>query len=230
MAGQQVVVAGGANSAGRAAVHLARHAEHVTVLLRGRSLAERMSAYLVAELERAANVTVRPHSQVTAVHGTGTLAALTIRDNLAGTAETLPTAALFILIGAQPHTGWLANTVELDDKGFVATGRDLLRGGKPPTGWPLDRPPLPLETSLPGVFAVGDARLGSIKRVASAVGEGATAIQLAGQYLDEAPAASRLTSPLRSFGTPPPACLLITTSMHIGGYGSSSCRQVRYRT
>jgi thioredoxin reductase (NADPH) len=186
MQGQRVVVVGGANSAGQAAVHLAHYAEHVPVLLRGRSLADRMSAYLVAELERAANVTLRPHSQVTAVHGTGRLEALTIRDTTTGTAETLPTAALFILIGAEPHTSWLATAVQRDQHGFVLTGRDLLHDHRPPPSWPLDRPPLPLETSLPGVFAAGDVRHGSIKRVASAVGEGATAIQLAGQYLDDA--------------------------------------------
>lgn len=189
MRGQRVVVAGGANSAGQAAVHLARHAEQVTVLLRGASLADRMSAYLVQELKRAPNVTVRPHSQITAVHGAGRLEALTIRDSRTGTAETLPTAALFILIGAKPHTSWLANTIQRDGHGFLLTGRDLLRDHKPPRRWPLNRPPLPLETSLPGIFAAGDVRHGSIKRVASAVGEGATAIQLAGQYLDETPAA-----------------------------------------
>jgi thioredoxin reductase (NADPH) len=185
MAGQRVAVVGGANSAGQAAVHLARYAEHVTMLIRGASLAERMSAYLVAELERAANVTVRPHSQVTAVHGTGRLEALTIRDSASGTSETLPASALFILIGAEPHTSWLAGAVERDAHGFVVTGRDLLRGRQPPPGWRVHRPPLPLETSLPGVFAAGDVRHGSIKRVASAVGEGATVIQLASQYLDE---------------------------------------------
>jgi thioredoxin reductase (NADPH) len=196
MAGQRVAVVGGANSAGQAAVHLARHAEQVTVVLRGRRLADGMSAYLVTELERAANVTVRPHSQVTAVHGTGRLEALTISDSLTGAADTLPTSAVFILIGAEPHTSWLAGAVERDAHGFVVTGRDLLRGRQPRPGWPLDRPPLPLETSLPGVFAAGDVRHGSIKRVASAVGEGATAIQLASQYLDEtSPASPAASSP-----------------------------------
>jgi thioredoxin reductase (NADPH) len=186
MAGQRVAVVGGANSAGQAAVHLARYAEHVTVLLRGRRLADGMSAYLIGGLERASNVTVRPQTQVTAVHGTGRLEALTIHDSATGTAETLPTAAVFILIGAEPHTGWLAGAVERDNRGFVITGRDLLRDRKPSPAWPLDRPPMHLETSLPGVFAAGDIRHGSIKRVASAVGEGATAVQLVGQYLNEA--------------------------------------------
>jgi thioredoxin reductase (NADPH) len=102
-----------------------------------------------------------------------------------GNVETLPAAALFILIGAEPHTDWLEGTVERDDRGFVLTGRDLLRGGQLPPGWPLDRPPLLLETSLPGVFAAGDVRRGSIKRVSSAVGEAATAVQLVHEYLSE---------------------------------------------
>jgi thioredoxin reductase (NADPH) len=185
MAGQRVVVVGGANSAGQAAVYLARHAEQVTVLLRGAGLAERMSAYLVAELQRAANVTVRPHSQVTAVHGTGRLEALTIRDTMTGAGQTLPAAAVFILIGAEPHTGWLAGALQRDDHGFVLTGRDLLRGHRPPPGWPPGRPPLPLETSLPGVFAAGDVRSDSVKRVAAAVGEGSIAVRFAGEYLGQ---------------------------------------------
>jgi thioredoxin reductase (NADPH) len=174
---------GGANSAGQAAVHLARYAEQVTLLVRGDSLAESMSAYLLEELERPGNITVRLHTEVTAVHGTGRLEALVLRNGVTKATETLPAAALFILIGAGPHTDWLAATVQRDEHGFLLTGRDLLRDGRPPTDWPLDRPPLLLETSLPGVFAAGDVRHGSVKRVASAVGEGATAIQLVHQYL-----------------------------------------------
>ena len=191
MAGQRVVVVGGANSAGQAAVHLARHAEQVTVLVRGHSLSAGMSAYLVGELERADNVTVRLHTEVTAVHGAGRLEALTLRDNATGLTTTLPAAALFILIGVVPHTGWLAATVERDERGFLLTGRDLLRDGGRPRAWPLDRPPLLLETGLPGVFAAGDVRHGSVKRVASAVGEGATAVQLVHQYLGDTAPASR---------------------------------------
>jgi thioredoxin reductase (NADPH) len=185
MAGQRVAVVGGANSAGQAAVHLARYAEQVTLLVRGDSLAEGMSAYLLQELQRAGNVTVRLRTEVTQVHGAGRLEALTIQDRGNETTETLPAAALFILIGAEPHTDWLAATVERDERGFLLTGRELLRDGRPPPDWPLDRPPLLLETSLPGVFAAGDIRHGSVKRVASAVGEGATAIQLVHEYLRE---------------------------------------------
>ena len=184
--GQRVLVVGGANSAGQAAVHLARHAEQVTLLVRGGSLADGMSAYLVEELQRAGNVAVRLRTEVTAVEGAGRLEAVTVRDGVTEATETLPAAALFILIGAEPHTDWLASAVERDERGFVLTGRDLLRAGRPPQGWPLDRPPLLLETSLPGVFAAGDVRHGSVKRVASAVGEGAIAIQLVHQYLGEA--------------------------------------------
>jgi thioredoxin reductase (NADPH) len=191
MAGQRVAVVGGANSAGQAAVHLARHAEQVTLLVRGDSLAEGMSAYLLQELQRAGNVTVRLRTEVTQVHGAGRLEALTIRDKGTETTETLPAAALFILIGAEPHTDWLATTVERDNRGFLLTGRELLRDGRPLPAWPLDRPPLLLETSLPGVFAAGDVRHGSVKRVASAVGEGATAIQLVHTYLNEGAPAIR---------------------------------------
>jgi thioredoxin reductase/CheY-like chemotaxis protein len=186
MAGQRVAVVGGANSAGQAAVHLARHAEQVTLLVRGDALPDGMSAYLVQELQRAGNITVRLRTEVTEVHGAGRLETLAIRERAA---ETLSAAALFIMIGAEPHTDWLAATVERDDRGFLLTGRDLLRDGRPPPAWPLDRQPLLLETSLPGVFAAGDIRHGSVKRVASAVGEGAIAIQLIHTYLnDVAPA------------------------------------------
>src|SRR5262249_42451224 len=183
MAGQRAVGVGGANWAARAAAPRARHAEQVTLLVRGNSLAASMSAYLIAELERASNITVQLRTEVTAVHGTGRLDALTLRDNSTGLTTTLSAAALFILIGAEPHTDWLAATVDQDEGGFLLTGRDLLRDRMPHPAWPLDRAPLLLETSQPGVFAAGDVRHGSIKRVASAVGEGATAVQLVHQYL-----------------------------------------------
>jgi thioredoxin reductase (NADPH) len=185
MAGQRVAVVGGANSAGQAAVHLARHAEQVTLLVRGSSLAEGMSAYLTQELQRADNIAVRLHTEVTEVHGAGRLETLTIKDEATKSTEILPAGALFIMIGAEPHTDWLAATIKRDDRGFLLTGRDVLGDSRPPQGWPLGRSPLLLETSLPGVFAAGDVRHGSVKRVAAAVGEGATAIQLVHEYLRE---------------------------------------------
>jgi thioredoxin reductase (NADPH) len=194
MRGQRVAVVGGANSAGQAAVHLARHAERVTLLVRGRSLAEGMSSYLVEELRRAGNITVRLRTEVTEVHGAGRLEAITVRDGTTGATETLPAAALFILIGAEPHTDWLAAALPRDERGFLLTGRDLARDGKLPADWPLDRPPLLLETGLPGAFAAGDVRHGSVKRVASAVGEGAIAIQLVHEYLREPEATVQRTT------------------------------------
>jgi thioredoxin reductase (NADPH) len=184
MKGEQVFVVGGGNSAGQAAVHLARYATRVTMLVRGPSLAETMSDYLVRELEATANVTVRYHTEAVDGHGDGRLSGLTLKDHTSGATETVPATALFILIGAEPHTGWLPETIQRDRWGFLVTGTDLLQDGQPPAGWPLDRPPLLLETSLPGVFAAGDVRHGSVKQVAGAVGEGSVAIRLVHQYLD----------------------------------------------
>jgi thioredoxin reductase (NADPH) len=184
MESQQVYVVGGANSAGQAAVHLARYASHVTMLVRGSSLAATMSDYLVRELEGTPNVTVRLEVEVVGGHGDGWLSSLTLRDRRSGATETVPAAALFVLIGAQPHTGWLPQAVQRDRWGFVVTGNDLLRDGTPPPGWPLERQPMLFESSVPGVFAVGDVRHGSIKRVAAAVGKGSVAIQLVHQYLN----------------------------------------------
>ncbi len=176
MAGQQAFVVGGANSAGQAAVHLARFASHVTLLVRGPSLSERMSAYLINELERASNISVRLSTTVTGAYGHGRLEAVSVRDSVTGREQTHPAAGLFVLIGADPHSDWLGNTIERDSHGFLLTGADLLT-------WSLDRPPLPQETSVPGVFAAGDVRRGSLKRVASAVGEGASVIQQVHRYV-----------------------------------------------
>jgi thioredoxin reductase (NADPH) len=185
MAGSQVFVVGAGNSAGQAAIHLARYAERVTLLVRGDALGRTMSDYLVKELQANDAITVRLGIQVVAAHGTGRLERLALRDARAGATETVPAAALFILIGAQPRTQWLAGTLELDEHGFVLTGGDLPRQGRSAPGWPLDRPPLALETSVPGVFAAGDVRHRSTKRVASAVGEGSIAMQLAHDYLGQ---------------------------------------------
>jgi thioredoxin reductase (NADPH) len=183
MQGQEVFVVGGANSAGQAAVHLARYASHVTLLVRGSSLAATMSDYLVRELQAAPNVTVRLGVEVVGGHGDGRLTSLTLKDRRSGATTAVPATALFVLIGAAPHTGWLPQTIQRDRWGFVVTGADLLRDGTPPPAWPLDRPPMPFESSMPGVFVVGDVRHGSTKRVAAAVGEGSVAVQLVHQYL-----------------------------------------------
>ena len=174
--GQRAFVVGGANSAGQAAVHLARFASHVTLLVRGPSLSASTSAYLIHEIERASNISVWHDSTVTGVHGHGRLEAISVRDSATGREQIEPADGLFVLIGADPHSDWLADTVERDSKGFLLTDSDLSR-------WPLDRAPLSQETSAPGVFAAGDVRHGSVKRVASAVGEGASAIQQVHHYL-----------------------------------------------
>ena len=183
MKDREVFVVGGANSAGQAAVHLARYAAQVTVLVRGQSLAEDMSEYLVQEITSTPNIAVRLNVVVTGGAGTGCLESLTLQDRRSGMTQTVPATAVFVLIGAEPRTHWLPGSIVRDRGGFVVTGSDLLAGGYRPGNWPLPRPPLLLESSLPGVFAVGDVRHGSVKRVASAVGEGSAAIRLVHDYL-----------------------------------------------
>jgi thioredoxin reductase (NADPH) len=180
MAGEEVYVVGGANSAGQAAVHLARHAERVVVLVRGPSLAATMSDYLVREIDASANITVRHHTEVVGGGGEGRLTHVSLRDRVTGYAETVPAAGLFVLIGAEPHTGWLPDEVERDEQGYVLTGTDR-RFSETST----DAPARSFETNLAGVFAVGDVRHGSVKRVASSVGEGAAAIRQVHDYLSE---------------------------------------------
>jgi thioredoxin reductase (NADPH) len=181
--GQRVHVLGAGNSAGQAAVHLSKYASKVTLVARGDSLATSMSEYLIKEIEAAQNVEVRLNTRIVDGGGEGTLERLVLKNTVSGGVETVPTAALFVLIGAQPHTGWLPAGVERDEKGFIITGHDLLRSGTSPASWSRDRAPLPFETSLAGVFAAGDVRHGSVKRVASAVGEGAVTIQMVHEYL-----------------------------------------------
>jgi len=183
MEGQQVYVVGAGNSAGQAALHLAKYAASVTLVVRGPDLGARMSDYLVQEIDHAPNVTVRLNTQVVDGLGSWRLEGLVLRRCDTGATEEVPAAALFVMIGAEPHTDWLAG-VERDDRGYILTGHDLLGPGGLPAGWPHRRPPLLLETSVPGVFAAGDVRHRSVKRVASAVGEGAVAVQLVHQYLD----------------------------------------------
>ena len=180
MEGRDVFVVGAGNSA--AALHLARYARQVTMLVRGDNLACSMSDYLTREIEVTPNIAVRLHTAVTDGHGSGHLESLTLRDSQRDRTEQVPAAALFVLIGGEPRTQWLPEAIQLEG-GYILTGRDVVRVGAHPSRWPLDRAPLPLETSMPGVFAAGDARYRSIKRVASAVGDGATAVRLAHEYL-----------------------------------------------
>jgi thioredoxin reductase (NADPH) len=180
--GQRVFVVGAGNSAGQAAVHLARYAHSVTVLARGGQLGASMSDYLVRQLEALPNVTVLTRTEVAAGQGRGRLEGLTLRDRAAGETRTVAADALFVLIGAEPHTRWLDDLVARDPGGYLLTGQDLLEAGRAPR-WPLERPPMLLETTVPGVFAAGDVRHRSVKRVASAAGSGAVAVQLVHEYL-----------------------------------------------
>jgi thioredoxin reductase (NADPH) len=186
MEGQEVYVVGGANSAGQAAMHLSRYASRVTMLVRGSSLESSMSEYLIQEIAAAQNIYVRLHTRVVDGGGEGRLEHLVLEDSASGLTETVPASALFVLIGAEPRTGWLPEEIQRDKRGFVVTGQDLLRDGRSPEGWPLARPPLHVETSIPGVFAAGDVRYGSVKRVASAVGEGAIAISAVHEHFAKA--------------------------------------------
>jgi len=183
MTGQDVYVVGAGNSAGQAAIHLARYAATVTMVVRGADLDATMSSYLVTEIRKTGNIRVRLATEVTGGHGQCSLETLTLRDSVSGATDTVSAAALFVMIGAEPRTGWLPDSIGRDEDGFILTGRNLQRAGRLPADWPFARPPLLLETSIPGVFAAGDVRHRSIKRVASAVGEGATAIQLVHEYL-----------------------------------------------
>jgi thioredoxin reductase (NADPH) len=180
---RHVVVVGGANSAGQGAMFLSRHARTVTILLRGPSLARGMSQYLVDRIGETANVIVRPNAVVAGVHGAGTLETITIRDTATGESDNVPAAAMFIFIGTAPRTGMVADLVQRDAKGFILTGRDLMGEGRRPKGWTLERDPFLFETSVPGIFAAGDARHGSGKRVAAAVGEGSATVSVVHEYL-----------------------------------------------
>jgi thioredoxin reductase (NADPH) len=178
-AGEHVFIVGGANSAGQAAVNLARYARQVTIVIRGDYLAARMSQYLIDEITATANIDVRTSTQIAAAEGTGKLEALTLTDTGSGSTQTVPASALVILIGAVPHTDWLTPQITRDEHGFILTGSDLPASSNPPAR----TLPRSLETSMPGVFAAGDVRHGSVKRVASAVGEGSIATTQLTQYL-----------------------------------------------
>ena len=184
-ANHDVYIVGGANSAGQAAVYLAKTSRSVTILVRGPSLRKSMSHYLIEQVEAVPNITVRTCTEVIEGHGTGHLEGLTLRDSNTGATQTVEAQWMFIFIGAAPLTDWLDDTVLRDPRGFVLSGPDLPGAGGRPAGWPLERAPYHLETSVPGVFAAGDVRAESAKRVASAVGEGAMAVMLVHRYLEK---------------------------------------------
>jgi len=184
-ADEEVFIVGGANSAGQAAMNFSKCARRVIMLVRGDSLASSMSRYLIEQIEKTPNIQVEFNSTVAEVHGETRLEAISVRCSTSAEINTVPACSLFIFIGAQPQTEWLGSIVERDQKGFILSGPDLIRNGKPPSGWPLTRFPGLLETSVPGVFAAGDVRGGSVKRVASGVGEGSIAIQFVHQYLGD---------------------------------------------
>ena len=181
--GKHMFIVGGANSAGQGAMFFSRYASKVTMLVRGSALKKGMSQYLVDQINDTENIDVRLQTSVTEVIGTKRLEALVIKNNETGRTETIPAAALFSFIGAKPHTDFVANVVEQNQTGFILTGQDLIRDGRRPKNWRLKRDPFLLETSVPGIFAVGDVRQGAVRRVASAVGQGSTAVIFVHQYL-----------------------------------------------
>ena len=182
--GDDVVVVGGANSAGQAAIFLSEGRRRVTMLIRGPALSDTMSRYLIRRIEETPNIELKTHTRIVALEGTDSLERVTWRD-AAGKVTTVPIRHVFMMTGANPNTGWLEGCVALDEKGFVKAGPDLSPSDLAASRWPLRRPPLLFETSQPGVFAVGDVRAGSVKRVAAAVGEGSVCIQLVHKVLAE---------------------------------------------
>ncbi len=178
----EVFIVGGGNSAGQAAIHLAKYARHVTLVMRGDGLTDSMSRYLISFLENADRISLRPQTTVVDGDGDTRLRELTLEDRASGERESVAADALFVMIGADPHTSWLPPEIAHDDQGYLLTGPDAA-GADSRRSWPLARLPLGLETSAPGVFAAGDVRAESVKRVASAVGEGAVAVRLAQQHL-----------------------------------------------
>jgi thioredoxin reductase (NADPH) len=176
-------VVGGANSAGQAAIHFCKYARRVLMLVRAESLSSTMSRYLIDRINETANIEVWPCSEVSEAIGDTRLERLRVRNNQSGQENTVECSRLFIFIGAAPRTQWLPDAIQRDANGFILTGAHLLVNGKNPKGWGLERPPFLLETSVPGIFAAGDVRYQSAKRVASAVGEGSIAVQFVHQYL-----------------------------------------------
>jgi thioredoxin reductase (NADPH) len=183
--GEIIYVVGGANSAGQAAMNFAKYADRVVIVVRGSSLSSTMSQYLIDQVKETANIQIWPHASVSEVHGETHLEEISFLCSDTNTVERVPAGAMFIFIGALPKTDWLADVVERDERGFILTGPDLIRDGQRPKGWALERDPFLLETNVPGLFAVGDVRHGSVKRVASGVGEGSVAVQFIHQYLSK---------------------------------------------
>ncbi len=183
--GEIVYVVGGANSAGQAAMNFAKYAQRVVILVRGSSLSSTMSQYLIDQIKEVPNIELWAHANVVEAHGESHLEEISVLCSDTNKTERVPANAMFIFIGALPRTDWLADLVERDERGFILTGPDLIRDGQHPKGWSLDRDPFLLETNIPGIFAVGDVRHGSVKRVASGVGEGSVAVQFIHQYLSK---------------------------------------------
>lgn len=184
-ADEDIYIVGGANSAGQAAMFFAKYARRVHMLVRGDTLNKGMSQYLVNQIEQTPNIEALLNTEVKAVHGGECLAALDLGNTQTGETRTVPATALFIFIGAEPHTEWVVDLLQLDERGFILSGPDLLPNADPPKRWPLKRDPYLLETNVPGIFVAGDVRHQSVKRVASAVGEGSIAVQFIHQYLTE---------------------------------------------
>ncbi|MGD2063897.1 MAG: FAD-dependent oxidoreductase [Nitrospirota bacterium] len=182
--GKKVFVIGGANSAGQGAMFLARYASEVTMVVRGDSLKSSMSRYLIDQIEATRNISLLPNTEVASVTGTDHLEAITMKNNATGGTETVPADAMFIFIGAVPHSDIVAGIVERTEEGFIPTGPDLIRDGQRPRNWGLKRDPFLLETSVPGIFAAGDVRQGVVRRVASAVGQGAASVNFVHKYLE----------------------------------------------
>jgi thioredoxin reductase (NADPH) len=183
--GEEVIVVGGGNSAGQAAVFLAQTSKHVHVVVRAAGLADTMSRYLIRRIEESPSISIGPYKEIVALEGDGRLERVRLRDKTSGRSETRDVRHVFLMTGAEPNTAWLGGCIALDEKGFIKTGPDLTADDLAAAHWPLARPPFLLETSRPGMFAVGDVRSGNIKRVASAVGEGSIAVSFVHRALAE---------------------------------------------